>query len=476
MSFTFNNNSIKGDKEFIIVGILCIAALFPILPPALQSISFGLFCICSILFYYPNFKSRIKEKNRVIGFFVLSAYYFWLLFSYSWSLNSHNFWRETQVNILLLLVPFVAFFFQEKIQESSKNIILTFFLLGMMLYLYQWYQFTIDGIQEFQLWGRHDIWYQTYPEYRLMHDDVVYGKKFIKDLNFLDQIQLLKQIQFDFHLNIDKIIREGYHHKTMPAFFNHHTYTSMWSNFAILICIHQMKSLKNWLQIFGYLFLILIFSVFIIFNASKINILCLAIIPLVFIYFLFDKFRIILGILYLINVLILFGNSSVRERLNSIHLFQNEISREDNNKYIIDYTRTIIYKEGIKIFKANMLLGCGIGDINDKLNGNMDKKGFDLIYGDEVVFNTHSQFLYFLAATGLVGLLLFVISLLYLLNHSFNYNQYLLFCGLLIIIVNCLFENILSRSWGVYFISILLIFIPDFNNGQNKLKIDIDES
>jgi len=82
--------------------------------------------------------------------------------------------------------------------------------------------------------------------------------------------------------------------------------------------------------------------------------------------------------------------------------------------------------------------------------------------------NTHSNYLYFLLATGLVGLFTFLIFILYLFKISLKPINALKLSFCIIIVLNCLTENILSRHWGLMFFTFMLILL--FSNRKKLIK------
>jgi hypothetical protein len=105
-------------------------------------------------------------------------------------------------------------------------------------------------------------------------------------------------------------------------------------------------------------------------------------------------------------------------------------------------------------------IGIGIGDIRSSLSDvEIGSKSFE----KNVYLNAHSQYIHYLLGSGLIGLSLF----LYFIGFSFYIgvtNKDYLFLGFILIFsINCLFENFLSRLWGVYFVSFFsAVFISQY--------------
>lgn len=81
--------------------------------------------------------------------------------------------------------------------------------------------------------------------------------------------------------------------------------------------------------------------------------------------------------------------------------------------------------------------------------------------------NTHNNYLYFLMASGIIGLITFLVFVGYLLRISLRSKDMLKISFCVILILNFLTENILSRQWGLFFFAFVMIVL--FSN-QKKGK------
>jgi hypothetical protein len=85
---------------------------------------------------------------------------------------------------------------------------------------------------------------------------------------------------------------------------------------------------------------------------------------------------------------------------------------------------------------------------------NYVKNNFELI--DLVIrkkLNTHNNYLFFLFSGGAICLLGFIVSLLFLLYLAIRNSNILQFTFAILLILNCLTENIFSRHWGLMFVA-----------------------
>lgn len=82
--------------------------------------------------------------------------------------------------------------------------------------------------------------------------------------------------------------------------------------------------------------------------------------------------------------------------------------------------------------------------------------------------NTHNNYLYFLLTTGIVGLLFFLIFIVYLFKISLKPINALRVSFCIIIALNLLTENILSRHWGLMFFTFMLMVL--FSNKEKTIQ------
>ncbi|MBP7477172.1 MAG: O-antigen ligase family protein, partial [Chitinophagales bacterium] len=114
------------------------------------------------------------------------------------------------------------------------------------------------------------------------------------------------------------------------------------------------------------------------------------------------------------------------------------------------------YKIATHIYNENELIGVGLGDVQLILMDSFSRRE-DLMYWHGLQkLNTHSQYLQYLLSGGIVGLAFFLIFISFVFYIGIIHRNYSLLIVFFIFIVNCLFENMLSRAWGVYLLNLIL--------------------
>lgn len=116
--------------------------------------------------------------------------------------------------------------------------------------------------------------------------------------------------------------------------------------------------------------------------------------------------------------------------------------------------RALSWDASIDIIKENWLLGVGEAEKDKELVNKYIEKGYAIPAKE--MFNSHNMFLDFAIAGGLICAILFAIGLLIILRESLKQRNLVFSAFILIFIFNGLFENLLSRNWGIMLFSIFI--------------------
>ncbi len=118
-------------------------------------------------------------------------------------------------------------------------------------------------------------------------------------------------------------------------------------------------------------------------------------------------------------------------------------------------TRLISYDAAITIFKASPLLGCGLGDIKTETD-NYFKEFYPMI---DTPILPHNQFLFCLAAMGIIGLVFFCLTFFFPLFKKRNWSNRILIVHYTILFLSFQTEPMLETQLGVAY-SLLFILLP----------------
>ncbi len=133
-------------------------------------------------------------------------------------------------------------------------------------------------------------------------------------------------------------------------------------------------------------------------------------------------------------------------------VYDYKMYQKGDGENLSDSERLYSYEVGYEIFKESPILGSGIGDLKK-----LCRDRFMAKYQMDLNKYPHNQFLFILAGSGLVGLLLFLIGMCYPIFYFRKKQDSLFFAIWLIVIISFLVENTIERSYGISFF--LLFFL-----------------
>ncbi len=242
----------------------------------------------------------------------------------------------------------------------------------------------------------------------------------------------------------------------------HGTYYSLWLGMGILILIYETLSrISDTLRI--TILLSTVVTLYFFYWQLKIGARLPLTITLILAMLLFLKNIKSVRVRIIIIVLPIFmGIFLLALRPNYIKRFE-DISKYDfslpegdyhikQSKITNEQIRNGIYFCSFRLIKENWLIGYGIGNVNDKLQecykSNIKSNVYSIFK-----FNSHNQYINVLLSSGIFGLALFLISVLFPLFLAYSRLNYLFLSFSILLITSMLTENILSRHDGVLFYS-----------------------
>jgi O-antigen ligase len=123
----------------------------------------------------------------------------------------------------------------------------------------------------------------------------------------------------------------------------------------------------------------------------------------------------------------------------------------------------VSYKTALEIAKENIWLGSGQGDLQDKNNA-LFRRDYPSIITPII---PHNQFIYYLAATGLIGLIIFSLSFTAPLWISKFYKIELMQFAYAILLIAFQFEAMIETQIGVA-CTLLIVLIPYYLSQNRK--------
>ena len=254
------------------------------------------------------------------------------------------------------------------------------------------------------------------------------------------------------------------------SFLMHPTYYAVNLLIATIIIVMSNNLFNNkFIRIFLFLF----FSLGILLTDSKAGILCyiFILITITIRYILILNFKLklivfILGIFFSLISYKYLPKSRITELFDTLQT--TTLYNNYNGVYNSTETRIIIWRSTRVVINNNLVFGTGTGDIKDELNNQYEKTNF--IYGSDLKYNCHNQFLQIIATFGIIFGFPLILILLKILKDIIKVKSLLLTMIILIFLINFLFESFLETKVGVETFVLFCIFIGSTLNQNRKLK------
>ena len=162
----------------------------------------------------------------------------------------------------------------------------------------------------------------------------------------------------------------------------------------------------------------------------------------------------------LVSIFLLIQTPMIKSKLGYMFYDWEQYASNGGANYS-DSERLFSLKTGWELFSENVLLGTGIGDLFDSCEEVYQQQSRSAI-----INYPHSQFIYQLAGTGLIGFGLFIGGYLYPLIRRHNKFYFLLMALYLNYTLSFLVENSLERSMSVAFFIVFASVLLSSSDGD----------
>ena len=434
----------KIIKKVSLISLLLFLFLVPF---SLTVANIGFFVFVLGIFinkdFYKNFRLITLSNSVKYYIFFSLAYWLWCIVSLLWSAD---FDRGLQLcGRYIMIVAFPMSFYLAKVGNLIKDtkLLVWTFIVGVIISsfvcLYLSYQ---------------NCWQQT-------ENGVVFDTTILK-------------FGWDAE-NAFESISKGYNNFAyiFLSHFMHPSYFSLQVLFVLIVIVSeffQSKQLKFKILL-GIIFIY--FSVFVFLLQSRgvfaagIIVLFLAVL-----FYAFIKKRIIILITGMLIVSFVSVKLISNSRLSWIISNTLEALTESDGQKGYDMlessvnVRFIVWRNALQVIKQNSILGVGIGDTDTELEKQYQKNNLDLEYG------THNQYIYAQLSMGIVGLILLLAILFVPLYYGIKNRNFPLIGFSVAIMINLLFENMLTRNAGLMFIPWAMMALLMMSEEKNKRNIN----
>ena len=284
---------------------------------------------------------------------------------------------------------------------------------------------------------------------------------------------LIALVTFISYLSNIDIVNESYlRAKVMPSILNHVRLSIMLAMGSYLAYYLFRENFKWCYNFERWFFLTIAVSLFVFVHLYSVRSGLIALYAAVFVeigYYVYNSrnYKRTVGILSVIILLVFLSvrfiptlNNKWTNTLADIHVYQTNAYPNYNSLT----TRFISCEAAIAIFKNNPLFGCGLGDIKTETDSYFNEY-YPMI---DIPILPHNQFLFWLAATGIAGLIFFSVTFFFPLFQKQNWSNRLLIVHYTILFLSFQTEPMLETQLGVAY-SLLFILLPLTQDYKYKL-------
>lgn len=253
----------------------------------------------------------------------------------------------------------------------------------------------------------------------------------------------------------------------IPTPIDHIKYSLMLS-ISILSSLYFILSKNYKSKIELIIFSIIVFFNFIVLHLLAVRsgiIISYVLLVILITFYLWNKNKLLLLFLsitiFLAPILSYKTFESFKNRIDYM-FYDYKMFNENKGEQYSDSGRIYSIKVGLDIFKKNPLSGTGIGDIKTECI-----KTYKTLFSSKVLkFKyPHNQYLFILSSSGIIGLILFLIGVIFPLYIHQNWKEPLYLGFMMIILISFLVENTIERS---YSIGLYLFFVLSALNYSNS--------
>lgn len=274
----------------------------------------------------------------------------------------------------------------------------------------------------------------------------------------------------NYALHFEEINQLYLQSKIMPGPINHIRY-SLLIVFAICVIYYYIKQqytgskTEKKLLVAAALFLILFLHIYSVRSGllTLYAVIAIGIINQVIATKNYKQVGVAVGALIGIVMISLAISPTMRNKLINTKQDVNVYTNHEDPNYNSLATRMVSYKTALEIAKENIWLGCGQGDLRDK-NDALFKRDYPSIITPII---PHNQFIYYLAATGLIGLIIFSFAFTSPIWVNKFYRLELMQFAYAILLIAFQFEAMLESQIGMA-CTLLMIMIPYYLCTQQK--------
>jgi O-antigen ligase len=390
---------------------------------------------------------------------------------------------------LVLMLVFLVLYSIKNRSAISKNIfndaawILLFSILFFVYALSLFYSNDIDGGLN-HVYKKSPIFILTVFVFILRHrikkNTVHHSMKvFGYSVTFVSSISILLAVYNCYDYKLDILLYCSSDQNLADAFVSYHKlYLSLYVTIAIFFLLHSIfftTKKFNFFSLTTLQVLILFFTLILLGGRNSLVVSTLFIIGFPFVYLLKNKMIVKLALLSTTVLFIIFSsiyfNPILQEKIKEAFNYENQynIAKRWGGVSV----RKLIWEYSYITFKKNPIIGVGVGDAQKELNTSY-LECTETSALNTGTYNTHNDIMQIAVTTGIIGLSLYLFSLIYIMYTSFKKQNYIHCLFIILFLVSGLTESLLERDMGIrvysFFTILLFLYSSQFYENSSNTQ------
>lgn len=387
--------------------LLIVIALFPIYTMGMISVGIFILVFYSVIYFLRDSKQQKANKIFQQWLIIATGFYFWGLIATVYSHDTLNGFKEFQSSLGIILLPVIIMLLLPNLSDRVFKLInVAFVCANILLILFIHYFLTSKGV---------------YSEF---HQNTFWNLPVRTTL----EVNPFKEL--------------------------HPTYIGLWFIYCFFYLLEEV--IRKYKKLPIYKVIAIVIAMFLLLTTTIILSARMVFIALIITLILYLILRVknkllkyfIPPIVLIFTLVLIFNSSFLKARIVD-EISETELVPPVGLEHNSTNIRVGIYICSFEIIKENWLTGVGIGNVKKKLNNcyeQFDTNAYSLSF-----YNTHNQYLHILISSGIMGLFLFLFSLLKQVQIALRQKDFLYISFLSINIICLLSENLFERVNGVVF-------------------------
>lgn len=242
--------------------------------------------------------------------------------------------------------------------------------------------------------------------------------------------------------------------QVLPTFIHH-------SKFSFLLFCSVVVLIFNYKNKYYYNILIIYFIIYLHFLSVKTGLLLLYLFLLCVILYQIVNKKWYYIFLFLVPFVLYKVSPTLQQKLAYIEYDIHQLKNKNSIEYS-DARRIISYQIAYDIFKENKLLGVGLSNYKTITQEKfIEKYNY---YDNEKMMYVHNSYLHILASCGIIGLILFIISIFSIIYYYIKKQEFLVFSLIASFFICCFWDAYTEQLAGLSILILIVILGKQYSN------------